>query len=51
MEQIVGQPLDHFSCPCGRCDQRVVTVARAAGCRMIDTSRIPANSRNTDVLR
>jgi peptidoglycan/xylan/chitin deacetylase (PgdA/CDA1 family) len=48
LEQIVGQPVNHFSCPGGRCDQRVVTVARAAGYRTLATSRIQANSRKTD---
>jgi peptidoglycan/xylan/chitin deacetylase (PgdA/CDA1 family) len=50
LEQIIGQPVDHFSCPGGRCDRRVVAVARAAGYRTIATSRIQANSRNTDVF-
>jgi peptidoglycan/xylan/chitin deacetylase (PgdA/CDA1 family) len=50
LEQIIGQPVDHFSCPGGRCDQRVVTVARAAGYRTLATSRIQANSRNTDLF-
>jgi peptidoglycan/xylan/chitin deacetylase (PgdA/CDA1 family) len=50
LEQIIGQPVDHFSCPGGRCDRRVVTVARAAGYRTVATSRIQANSRNTDVF-
>jgi peptidoglycan/xylan/chitin deacetylase (PgdA/CDA1 family) len=50
LEQIIGQPVDHFSCPGGRCDRRVVTVARAAGYRTVATSRIQANSRNTNVF-
>ena len=50
LEQIIGQTVDHFSCPGGRCDRRVVTVARAAGFRTVATSRIQANSRNTDVF-
>jgi peptidoglycan/xylan/chitin deacetylase (PgdA/CDA1 family) len=50
LEQIVGVPVHHFSCPGGRCDQRVVNVARAAGYRTVATSRIQANSRNTDVF-
>jgi peptidoglycan/xylan/chitin deacetylase (PgdA/CDA1 family) len=50
LEQVIGQPVDHFSCPGGRCDPRVVTVARAAGYRTLATSRIQANSRNTDVF-
>jgi peptidoglycan/xylan/chitin deacetylase (PgdA/CDA1 family) len=50
LEHIIGQPVYHFSCPGGRCDQRVVTVARAAGYRTVSTSRIQANSRNTDLF-
>jgi len=50
LEQIIGRPVDHFSCPGGRCDQRVVTVARAAGYRTLSTSRIQANSADTDVF-
>jgi peptidoglycan/xylan/chitin deacetylase (PgdA/CDA1 family) len=50
LEQIIGQPVDHFSCPGGRCDQRVVTVARAAGYRTVATSRIQENTRSTDVF-
>ncbi len=50
LEQIVGKPVDHFSCPGGRCDYRVVTMARAAGYRTVATSRIQANSRSTDVF-
>jgi peptidoglycan/xylan/chitin deacetylase (PgdA/CDA1 family) len=50
LEQIIGRPVDHFSCPGGRCDQRVVAMARAAGYRTLATSRIRANSKNTDAL-
>lgn len=50
LEQIIGRPVDHFSCPGGRCDQRVVTVARAAGYQSVATSRIQANSRSTDLF-
>jgi peptidoglycan/xylan/chitin deacetylase (PgdA/CDA1 family) len=50
LEQIIGRAVDHFSCPGGRCDQRVVNVARASGYRTVATSRIQANSRNTDVF-
>lgn len=48
LEQIIGRPVEHFSCPGGRCNQRVVNVARAAGYRSLATSRIQANYRNTD---
>ena len=50
LEQIIGQPVDHFSCPGGRCDRRVVTVARAGGYRTVATSRIQANTIQTDVF-
>ena len=50
LEQIIGQPVEHFSCPGGRYDARVVNLARAAGYRTLSTSRIQANSRDTDVF-
>ena len=50
LEQILGEPVNHFSCPGGRYDQRVAAVARAAGYRTVATSRIHANSNDTDVL-
>jgi peptidoglycan/xylan/chitin deacetylase (PgdA/CDA1 family) len=48
LEQIVGQPVEHFSCPGGRYDDRVVRTARAAGYRTVATSRIHANSPDMD---
>jgi len=50
LEQIIGRPVDHFSSPGGRCDQRVIAMARTAGFRSLATSRIQANSKNTNVL-
>ena len=50
LEQIVDKPVEHFSCPGGRYDDRVVSVARAAGYRTVATSRIHANSPDTDLL-
>lgn len=50
LEQILGRPVDHFSCPGGRYDHRVATVAQAAGYRTVATSRIRANSSATDVF-
>jgi peptidoglycan/xylan/chitin deacetylase (PgdA/CDA1 family) len=50
LEQIIGQPVHHFSCPGGRYDERVVSIARAAGYKTVATSRIQANSRSTDVF-
>jgi peptidoglycan/xylan/chitin deacetylase (PgdA/CDA1 family) len=48
LEEILGRPVEHFSCPGGRYDQRVKDVARAAGYRTVATSRIHANSKSTD---
>jgi peptidoglycan/xylan/chitin deacetylase (PgdA/CDA1 family) len=50
LEQILGRPVDHFSCPGGRYDARVAAVARMAGYRTVATSRIQANSPETDVF-
>lgn len=48
LEQIIGRSVDHFSCPGGRYDQRVVATARAAGYQSVSTSLIRANSSQTD---
>lgn len=50
LEQIVGGQVEHFSCPGGRYDQRVLSMARSAGYRSICTSRIQANSPKTDAF-
>jgi peptidoglycan/xylan/chitin deacetylase (PgdA/CDA1 family) len=50
LEQIVGTPVEHFSCPGGRYDHRVMTIARAAGYRTVATSRIHTNSPGTDLF-
>lgn len=50
LEQIIGKPVDHFSCPGGRCNERVVSMARAAGYKTVATSLIQTNSRKTDVF-
>jgi peptidoglycan/xylan/chitin deacetylase (PgdA/CDA1 family) len=50
LEQIIGKPVDHLSCPGGRSNHRVANAARAAGFRTVATSRIQANSPHTDVL-
>jgi peptidoglycan/xylan/chitin deacetylase (PgdA/CDA1 family) len=50
LEQIIGRPVEHFSCPGGRCDRRVISVARAAGYKTLATSRIQANSRETNLF-
>lgn len=48
LEQILGRPVEHFSCPGGRYDQRAKDIAREAGYRSFTTSRIHANSKSTD---
>jgi peptidoglycan/xylan/chitin deacetylase (PgdA/CDA1 family) len=48
LEQIIGMPVDHFSCPGGRFDQRVTSIAREAGYHTVATSQIRANSKATD---
>lgn len=50
LEQIIGQTVDHFSCPGGRTGERVAAVARAAGYRTVATSRTKANSEATDLF-
>jgi peptidoglycan/xylan/chitin deacetylase (PgdA/CDA1 family) len=48
LEQIIGQPIDHFSCPGGRFDDRVVEVVKRAGYRTLATSRPQLNFRSTN---
>jgi peptidoglycan/xylan/chitin deacetylase (PgdA/CDA1 family) len=48
LEEILGKPVEHFSCPGGRCDARVIQVARRAGYRSVANSRIQVNKRTTD---
>jgi len=44
IEQIVGHPIEHFSCPGGRFDSRTLETARRAGFRTVANSRFHANS-------
>ena len=48
LEQVLGRPVEHFSCPGGRYDQRVQDVAREAGYRTLATSQAHANSESSD---
>jgi peptidoglycan/xylan/chitin deacetylase (PgdA/CDA1 family) len=48
LEQIIGAPIEHFSCPGGRHDHRVSELARRAGYRTVATSRLLANSPSSD---
>jgi peptidoglycan/xylan/chitin deacetylase (PgdA/CDA1 family) len=48
LEEIIGKPIEHFSCPGGRCDARVVQVARHAGYCSVANSRVRQNRPATD---
>ena len=48
LEEIIGKPVEHFSCPGGRCDARVIQVARHAGYRSVANSRVRQNALATD---
>jgi peptidoglycan/xylan/chitin deacetylase (PgdA/CDA1 family) len=48
LEQVLGRPVEHFSCPGGRFDRRVAEVARQGGYRTVATSEMRANSQSTD---
>ena len=48
LEDVVGRSVDHFSCPGGRWDERVVQAARQAGYASMATSQIGLNSSHTD---
>ena len=47
LEDIIGKPVEHFSCPGGRYSWRVAQASHAAGYRTVATSRIHANSPST----
>lgn len=48
LEQIVGKPVEHFSCPGGRYDSRVVQIAHEVGYHTVATSKIQMNNAATD---
>jgi peptidoglycan/xylan/chitin deacetylase (PgdA/CDA1 family) len=48
LEDVIGSKVEHFSCPGGRYNQRVIAVARQAGYRSLATSRAHANAASTD---
>lgn len=48
LEEIIGRPVEHFSCPGGRYNQRVEQVARDAGYSTVATSETHANTRATN---
>jgi peptidoglycan/xylan/chitin deacetylase (PgdA/CDA1 family) len=47
IEQIVGHPIEHFSCPGGRFNRRTLEMARRAGFRTVANSLFHANSSRT----
>src|SRR4030088_1114435 len=47
IEAIVGHPIEHFSCPGGRYDQRTIQMARHAGFITVANSEFYANSSRT----
>jgi peptidoglycan/xylan/chitin deacetylase (PgdA/CDA1 family) len=51
LEQIVGQRIEHFSCPGGRWNRQVSELARAAGYRSVLTSRTGVNYAHSDPYR
>jgi peptidoglycan/xylan/chitin deacetylase (PgdA/CDA1 family) len=50
LEDILGKPVEHFSCPGGRWDARVTQVARTAGYRSVVNSRVQVNPPTTDTF-
>jgi peptidoglycan/xylan/chitin deacetylase (PgdA/CDA1 family) len=48
LEQITGRAVNHFSCPGGRWDGRVLQAVRTAQFHSMATSRTKANSSHTD---
>lgn len=47
IEQIVGHPIEHFSCPGGRYNARTLAMARRAGLQTVANSEFHANSSRT----
>jgi peptidoglycan/xylan/chitin deacetylase (PgdA/CDA1 family) len=50
LEEIVGKAVEHFSCPGGRCDARVIEIARRAGYTSVANSGVHPNTPETDPL-
>jgi len=48
LEQTLGKPIEHFSCPGGRYSRRVIEVVRDAGYHSMATSQAYANSPSTN---
>jgi peptidoglycan/xylan/chitin deacetylase (PgdA/CDA1 family) len=48
LEQLIGERVDHFSCPGGRWNPAVARIAQEAGYRTVSTSRIGINLPDSD---
>ena len=48
LEEMIGKPIRHFSCPGGRYDRRVARFARQTGYVTVANSRARVNSRSSD---
>lgn len=48
LQEITGRPVHHFSCPGGRWDPRVALAVKQAGYQTMATSRIEANTADSD---
>ena len=51
IEEIVGHPVEHFSCPGGRYNQRALAMARRAGLKTVANSEFHANSSTTNIYQ
>lgn len=51
LEDVIGGPVAHFSCPGGRYNSRVIATVRQAGYRSLATSRAHANLASGDLFR
>ncbi len=48
LEEILGRPVYHFSCPGGRWSPQVAHIAEQAGYRSVASSRVATNGRGSD---
>lgn len=51
LEQIIGAAVEHFSCPGGRWDRRVLEAVKRAGFRTMATSRTGINDASTSPFK
>lgn len=51
LEDIVGRPVKHYSCPGGRWDERVAAMAKRAGYESVATSEVGLNAIGADPFR